>query len=251
MKKIRVFLIALLALTILFSVGAAAADVSFKGKSVEPVEPVEIVISHQVDPAIIATENATEIYLPASCGYRVPEDTNVAENEASLGFSIPGVQVIVSEAVDPEVIAAENATEVYLDPVKIDENTYAYYDEDGVLFGTFVVDPDAANTVAKAATTVYYFNWSIQANSYTHGDIALDTVSAVAEIHHSVLWLGGTLSYAGFYTPRVNQYAWINPPSTSRLEGYFLVGSSDKVNFALKNAGSQPSNYTGSYWVEY
>lgn len=256
MKRTKVFLSTLLALSILFSAGAAAADISFKEKSGIQGETFKIVVDEQADPATVAKENATakEVYLPASYGYRVPDDTSASGEGESFDSLFPDARVVVDEPASPEIIAAENAKEVYLDPVQIDENTYEYYDEDGVLFGTLVTGPEAASEIlsaTRADPVKYQLNWQIPAKDKTHGTQLLDSVIAVAEIHHNVTCLNSTLTFVGYYGSGDNTYHWINPPSSSKLDGYFLLGSAHKVYFALKNDGNTLGYYGGTYWVEY
>lgn len=165
-----------------------------------------------------------------------------------------GTKIIVDEPVAPEIIAAENATEFFMKPVQIDENTYEYYDEDGTLFGTFIVTSSATNQDSldlASRAAVHTIDWRIAGNSYAHGDVELDTMGAVAEIHHTVLCLNGTTTYVGYYKPAVAEYRWLEPPFNDRLDGYFHLSASHKVNFALKNTSNFPGNYSGGYWVEF
>lgn len=71
MKKINGFFSVLLVLSLLFSAGAVAAELSSRGA---PVGAFKIVVDEQADPAIVALENLTakEVYLPSSYGYRAP-----------------------------------------------------------------------------------------------------------------------------------------------------------------------------------
>lgn len=256
MKKTKAIISSLLAMSIIFSASAAAAGVTFNGKTIAPVDEFNIVVDEQASPATVARENATaaEVYLPASYGYRVPVDAATTKKDEAFDSLVSDAQVIVDEAASAAVIAEENAAEVYLDPVQIDENTYEYYDEDGALFVTLSTGSEAANEMrssTRATPTKYNLNWQIPAKDKTHGTQLLDSVVAVAEIHHNVTCLNNTLTYVGYYHTGNNTYYWLNPPSSSKLDGYILLGTSHKVYFALKNDGNIIANYGGTYWVEY
>lgn len=149
--------------------------------------------------------------------------------------------------------AKEYTTQVYLTPVQVSENTYEYYNEDGTLFCTWVAESEMTSKTLSDLTanaTKYWVSWTLMPQAYRHDDVALNTGGAVVEFHHEINSQGGTLSYVGFYTPATGVYKWVDPPTTGNLTGHFLLGSSQKVNFAMKNAGKSPGMYAGSYWIQ-
>ncbi len=250
MKPLKNILSVLLALTILSSAFVLATNTPPPPTA---PETITIVRDKGVSQEVIASENATEVFLPASFGYRVPENACEAENSEFAKLLFPHATTTVSKAASAQTMKAEQATEIFMEPVRIDDSTYEYYDDEGVLFGTLVL-PDNTSTTLSISNTraeVYTFDWTIPANSYTHGDIALDAAGSAAEIHHSAICFGDTSTYVGYYTPNNSTYHWLNPPSATKLEGYFILADSQSVHFALKNASNQPGTYTGGYWTQF
>lgn len=253
MKDIKLFLSTLLVVSIFLSLGIAIIFASFQEKPAKPIKTFEIIPDKQVDPAIIAAENATEVYLPESFGYRVPAKRNPS-HRGRLGDALSGgTNLIADEPVDPAIIAAEGAMEVFMTPITIGDNMYEYYDKNGVLFGTFIATSPATSQASLTVTPgamVYSFDWKIAGNSHTHSIVEIDTTEAAADVYQTVLCLDSATTFAGYYDPAANEYRWLRPPFNHRLDGYFRLAASQKVKFALKNTSGMPGNYSGDYWLE-
>lgn len=69
MKIIRYAFSTVFVSAVLFSAGVAIANGPTNVNVPQSVNKVVFVVDHQVDDAVIAAENATEVYLPASYGH--------------------------------------------------------------------------------------------------------------------------------------------------------------------------------------
>lgn len=138
------------------------------------------------------------------------------------------------------------ATEVYIKPVQVNENTYHYYDKSGELLAIFIADLEETQSVSPRATR-YNISWDIGANSFKHSSVELDTTNGPTNVYCRVTPVYQTQSYVGYYKSQVNQYTWFDPPFTSTKSGSFQVASSHPINFAIKNAGNIANTYGGAF----
>lgn len=135
--------------------------------------------------------------------------------------------------------------EIYIDPVKLDENKYAYYDDYGELIGILTINASAVSTQVASTET---FDWTIRAGEYMHDDVSLDTTNGPCTIHYQVYANSGT-TVAGYYAEKLSGYRWMNAPFSGNYSGNFMVASSHPINFALKNESRTTIHYSGGYWM--
>lgn len=148
--------------------------------------------------------------------------------------------------IDYGVEGSTTATEVYIEPVQINENTYHYYDEDGELLAVFIADSEETQTVSPRATR-YNISWDIGANSVKHSPVELDTTNGPTNVYCRVTPVNPTKSYIGYYKSIVDKYTWFDPPFTSTKSGSFQCASSHPINFAIKNEGNIANTYGGAF----
>lgn len=233
-------------LAIMISLSASAADLM----SAPSDDLLDEVI---VDEQVLGEPGAKEVFLEATWvsanNYEYRDlSGEVFAHRVEYEELEPGV--IIDKAVDADVIASENATEVFLEPTQVDANTYEYYDENGTLMGTLVVGSEEEDSPASAATTratSYRIDWDVPRGSYTHGSVDLDTTKTATEVYYKVIFVHTGRTFVGYYHTGSQTYYWFNPPSSSGLNGHFLCATSHKINFALKNDSNSPMTYIGAY----
>lgn len=260
MKNLKLNLALLLSLVCVFSIGFITVSAISAPDSPMPAfeMPTEVIIDEQVSATIIAAENSTHVSWEGQVheheGYNPNREAlirHLANSDEKFSDEEPvDIEIFIDEQVDAKILATENATEIYLEPVEIDEHTYEYYNEDGMLVATMVTfTKEESNTLGKGVSSVFNLNWSIPANSYTRGTTNLD-MSITSELYYTVFWDNETRTYPGFYGAESNTYTWFDTSYSREVGAYTLILSSQDVNFALKNDGNFTTSYAGGYWLE-
>lgn len=153
---------------------------------------------------------------------------------------------VEAPGVDYGVEGSLTAEEVYIEPVRIDENTYHYYDENGELLAVFFADP-ADGDPASPRATLYNISWEIDPNSIKHSTVDLDTTQGATDVYYKIFASYETTTYVGYYMSSADKYSWFNPPFTLTKSGSFLCATSHPINFALKNTGNRRNHYSGGF----
>ena len=230
MKKTKVSRMAILALGIVVISGVAIHALGADSRTVQPSDDEVTIIMDYSD------ENS-------------PQDAN----EVYLYPNGIGGYIEVHKETDPgasqESAAAEAATEVYLTPVKIDDTTYEYVDEDGVVLVTMYLTNEVPTAVPLTAAR-YAFDWNISPKSSKYGAVDLDVSNGLNRLYASATLLNGNITYIGYYVSATNTYYWANSPQTSAYTNvYLIIAASDPINFALKNDSNFSGRYLGEYWL--
>lgn len=180
----------------------------------------------------------------------VPQDSEeVYLYPAGNGSYVEVQQVSEPGRSQAELAAEGTATEEHLTPVQIDENTYAYSSEDRSFTITLFVEmAGEAPGPIPLDETKYDFGWQLQPGEYTHGATDLGGSGDARRVYVNGNF-SSEVGAIGFYAAEAGTYYWIEPPCSEFPSGaYFLVSSSDTLQFALKNCGEDSGTYSGQFW---
>lgn len=136
--------------------------------------------------------------------------------------------------------------EVYLEPEQIDENTFAFRDEDGNILAILNKDNDTAEKPVSTRATVYGLIWDLRPSSYQRDTRKFSAIDSV-HIYYDVSFLTSGATYIGYYADRPDTYYWLDIKYIYGAKGDVYIGGGTNIYFAIKNASDHSIRYEGKY----